>query len=105
MPPSIFPLRILQSYMYTVSADLPDPDLLRVDTVVSAECSKTALETAADRIEFPISVMLVNFSNDDGCLDREILTKIIVNDLRSRSLIDDPDEGVGYLSEILTSSV
>ena len=67
--------------------------------------SKTALETASDRIESPVSVMLVDLPYDNSCLDREILTKIIMNDLSSRGLIYDPDKGIGYLPEILTSSV
>ena len=77
--------------------------LFYIDSVASAESCETSLIAAADRIEFPLCSVLVELSEDDRRLDREILAQVISEDLLPRILIADADEGIGDLPEVLTS--
>ena len=77
--------------------------LFYIDSVAAAKSCETALIAAADRIEFPLSPVLVEFAEDDCCLNREILSQIISEDLLPRVLIADTDKGIGDLPEVLAS--
>ena len=70
-----------------------------------AQSRKAALETAANRIEFPFSVVSVQFPNDNRRFNRKIFAKVITDQFRIGSLIHNTDIGIGNLPEILSSGI
>ena len=75
------------------------------DSIMSAQCCQTALESAADGVEFPFSVVLVQLAYHNGCLNGEILSEVKMDQFFSGCIIHDTDKCVGYLSEILSSDI
>ena len=72
--------------------------LCYLNSIMSAKSCKTALEAASDGIEFPLTVVSVKLTNNDGCLNREILAQVVMNHLCAGCLIYKTDIGIGNLS-------
>ena len=72
---------------------------------MSAQCCQTALESAADGVEFPFSVVLVQLAYHNGCLNGEILSEVKMDQFFSGCIIHNTNKCVGYLSEILSSDI
>ena len=70
---------------------------------MSAECCQTALESTADRIEFPFTVVFVKFSNNNSCFDGEVLSQIITDQFLVCIFVHDSDICIGNLAEVLSS--
>lgn len=49
------------------------------NTIMTAECCKSTLESASDGIKLPLSVMSVKFSYNYCCFNGEVLPKIIMD--------------------------
>ncbi len=61
--------------------------------MIAKRC-KTALESFADRFELPFRAVSVKLADDQGRVDREGFTQIILEQFVTCFFIDDPDKCV-----------
>ena len=72
---------------------------------MTAKCCQTALETAADSIEFPLAIILIKFTNNYRCLDREILSEVKSNEFSVGTLIKDTTKCIRNLYDVMATDL
>ena len=93
------------SYTLYVLCHLTKAILLNVYAVGEAESAQTACVTAANSIELPVALMTIEFTDNDCCLNGEVLAEIETDEFLICGLINYPYECVLDLTEVLAANV